>query len=174
MAQPRVALFVDGLNMRNRLRESGWPEFVDVAHLGQRLAGNRNLVICHYCVGRPELNQLGNKKYWSEIRYYTMLEKQSGMQVQYGYMVKRGQRWVEKRVDVLIASKMIEGACRNQYDVAILVTADGDLVPAVESVVALGKKVELLVFTKASAYSGNLVKVSSLHRSARKSHFVPL
>lgn len=49
----------------------------------------------------------------------------------------------EKGIDVIMAIDMVMGASRDEYDVATLVSADTDLVPAVEAILALGKRVEL-------------------------------
>ena len=48
----------------------------------------------------------------------------------------------EKGVDVHLAVQMLEHAFDNQYDTAILVSQDGDFVPAVEAVRRLHKRVE--------------------------------
>ncbi len=174
MSNSRVAVFIDGLNIRNRLRESGWPEFVDIQYLANRLTGNRKLVGCYLAVGSPNKRQLGQTRYWKELQYYQRIEKQPSVTVDYGYMVKRGSKWTEKKIDVFIATRMVAMACSNQIDAVILVTADGDLVPAVETVVSLGKKVETIVFTRSNAYVGNLIRVSTSQRNARPSHFIPL
>ena len=50
-------------------------------------------------------------------------------------------QYTEKRVDVSIAVDMVTMAYGGQYDVAYLLSADGDFVPAVEAVKKLGKKV---------------------------------
>jgi len=89
-------------------------------------------------------------------------------------MVDREGIWEEKMVDVLIASDMVYYAARNEYDTAILVTADNDLVPAIQRVKNLNHKVELVVFTKAKPKVSNLVKASTINRRARKSHFIPI
>lgn len=47
----------------------------------------------------------------------------------------------EKRVDVNLAVDMVARAMKNEFDVAYLVSADGDFVPAVEIVRETGKKV---------------------------------
>jgi uncharacterized LabA/DUF88 family protein len=49
----------------------------------------------------------------------------------------------EKGIDVLLAIDMVMGAFRDEYDTAVVVSADTDLVPAVEAVLALGKRVEV-------------------------------
>ncbi len=50
-------------------------------------------------------------------------------------------QYTEKRVDVSIAVDMVTMAHSGQYDVAYLLSADGDFVPAVEAVKKSGKKV---------------------------------
>ena len=52
-----------------------------------------------------------------------------------------GAVWVEKAVDVMIAVDMISMAHRDRYDVAYLLSADGDFTPAVDEVRGMGKKV---------------------------------
>lgn len=49
----------------------------------------------------------------------------------------------EKGIDVLLAIHMVMGARNNEYDVAVLVSADTDLIPALEAVRDLGKVVEV-------------------------------
>lgn len=49
--------------------------------------------------------------------------------------------FVEKAVDVHLASDLVKLAVANAYDAAYLLTADGDYTPAVETVRSLGKKV---------------------------------
>jgi hypothetical protein len=52
----------------------------------------------------------------------------------------------EKGIDVLIALAMVLGAARNEYDVAVLVSGDTDLIPAIDEVRACGKRVENAVW----------------------------
>lgn len=53
----------------------------------------------------------------------------------------------EKGIDVLIALHMVMGAMRNEYDVAVLMSGDTDLLPAVETVIELGKVCEVASWT---------------------------
>lgn len=47
----------------------------------------------------------------------------------------------EKEVDTLMVSEMIQLAAQDAFDIAVLFSGDSDLVPAAESLRALGKKV---------------------------------
>ena len=58
----------------------------------------------------------------------------------------------EKAVDVALAVDMVMMAQRDEYDVAYLLSADGDFTPAVTAVRGLGKK----VFAASPAYGAQL------------------
>jgi len=62
---------------------------------------------------------------------------------------EKSPKIVEKGVDVALASEMIYLAYQDAYDTAILVSADGDYVQAVEIVKRAGKHVENAFFEKA-------------------------
>jgi uncharacterized LabA/DUF88 family protein len=51
-----------------------------------------------------------------------------------------------KGEDILLACDMVKGAYTNQYDVCILITGDGDFVPAVNAVQDAGKPVIVASF----------------------------
>jgi uncharacterized LabA/DUF88 family protein len=54
--------------------------------------------------------------------------------------------WVEKAVDVQMAVSMVEGALSDSYDVAYVLSADGDFTPAVKLILEQGKKVFVASF----------------------------
>ena len=94
--------------------------------------------------------------------------------VRYGYMVHRKKEWQEKQVDVWLASEMITQASNNAYDIAILVTADTDLVPAVDHArMHHDKGVELVVFPKSIVNVTQLVRAANSTTTARRSWFRP-
>ena len=78
---------------------------------------------------------------------------------------------MEKQTDVWIASEMVSGAARDEYDIAILLTADSDLVPSVEFVRMFNKGVELVVFPKRNPAISHLVRVANSTTTARSSFF---
>lgn len=174
----RVAVFIDGLNVMFRLRESGWEEFFDICHLASRLAKNRDLVGVHYFRPRPSRPPIRTQQqYWDEMSYLAKVEQDlqtnHGRLIRYGYMRRRGRVWSEKQTDVWVAADMLNGAFKNEYDVAILLTADSDLVPAVEMVNLWGKSVELVTFPKSNPAIGDLLRVVNTSTTARRSWFRP-
>lgn len=61
----------------------------------------------------------------------------------------------EKGIDVLIALDIAEGAANDEYDVAILMSADSDLAPALERAMRHGKRVEVAGW-KSSTFESRL------------------
>jgi len=57
------------------------------------------------------------------------------------------ERYREKGTDVKLAVDLIVGAIDNQYDTAIVVSSDTDLIPAIDWVRSRGKKVEYVGFS---------------------------
>jgi uncharacterized LabA/DUF88 family protein len=172
----RVGLFIDGLNVRHRLRECKWEEMYDVGHLARSLAGPRDLVCVEFCHPPPVREQLGADRYAVERAYHEAVAKDPGVLVPPGgYMAKREKRgvsfWLEKQTDVLLASGMLYAAATKRIDVAILATADADLVPAMRRCLDLGVKVELLRFRGAVPKIYELDRTASACLRARPAHF---
>lgn len=65
--------------------------------------------------------------------------------------------WVEKAVDVMIATDMVAMAYDDQYDNAYLISADGDFTPAVKKVRDTGRK----VFVASPMHGAQLAKVAN-------------
>jgi len=58
-----------------------------------------------------------------------------------------------KGEDIYLACDMVRGAYTNQYDVAVLISGDGDFVPAVNAVQEAGKPVIVASFHSSLSYS---------------------
>jgi len=57
------------------------------------------------------------------------------------------EKYREKGIDVKLATDLIVGAVDNQYDTALIVSSDTDLIPAIDWVRSRGKKVEYVGFS---------------------------
>lgn len=62
----------------------------------------------------------------------------------------------EKGIDVLLAVDLVRGALNDEYDVAVLVSADSDLVPAAEAVLDSGKWLEFAAWIPDTGYAPHL------------------
>lgn len=86
---------------------------------------------------------------------------------------QRVEYWVEKQTDVLLASDLVYMAAKKMMDVAVVASADADIVPAIRRCTELGVPVELLRFRCAKPRLYELEKVSTVLRRARPVYFRP-
>jgi hypothetical protein len=97
-----VAVFIDGLNVRFRLKECGWQELYDVGHLAESLCGRRKLVGIFFYHPPPNREQLGASRYGVERAYLERIRKDIGVVIPRGsYMAKRAQTRQGLTCDVL-------------------------------------------------------------------------
>lgn len=57
------------------------------------------------------------------------------------------EKYREKGIDVKLATDLIVGAIDDQYDIAVIVSSDTDLIPAIDWVRSRGKRVEYVGFS---------------------------
>lgn len=145
-ASERVALYIDGSNFYQRLREAGVLQKgvrFDYSALVTHLLRGRTLVSKRYYVGAVRnVDQTPKSQALVEGQ-----QKFLGKLEAEGFVIKRGRivydhKVREKGVDVKIAIDLIVGAVDDLYDTAVIVSSDTDLVPAIKYVKFKGKKVE--------------------------------
>lgn len=84
-----------------------------------------------------------------------------------GRIHEKSRVFVEKAIDVHLAVDMVQMAIRDRYDVAYLLSADGDYTPAVAAVRESGKK----VFSATPASCAKLAAAVDLHIPLRRGWF---
>jgi len=95
-----------------------------------------------------------------QVRLFNHLgSKSEGFNVQRGYLMKNDGVFHEKGVDVKIAVDILVGAYEDLYDDAILISSDTDLIPVIQKVKQLGKRVEYIGFSHKPSYG--LIKNAS-------------
>lgn len=102
-------------------------------------------VSCH--LGRIE-NQPAERTAKKLTRWLNALERRTDLDLPaqaiselYQITEVASVRYTEKAVDVMIAADMVSMAHQDKYDVAYLLSADGDFTPAVKEVRKAGRKV---------------------------------
>ncbi len=85
-------------------------------------------------------------------KWYKNLRERSGYQIQTSFDKTISHNVFEKKVDVRIAIDMISLAYENKYDIAALVSGDGDFLPVIKKLKELGKVVEVWAFKYSLAY----------------------
>jgi uncharacterized LabA/DUF88 family protein len=140
----RVAVYIDGFNLYHGRIGKGWGRFRWLDH--RKLAEHfmrppETLVAVKYFTAlvthdRPALNR--------QTHYLEALRAQGGITIHLGSFEQRKvkcaecQKWYkrsqEKRTDVNIATHLVADAHDELFDAIYLMSADADLVPAVEHI----------------------------------------
>jgi uncharacterized LabA/DUF88 family protein len=154
----RAAVYIDGSNFYYKLKDS---EVKNITYFGYGaladwLAQKRKIVAKRYYVGvvrAKEDDKKAKQMQESQVRLFNHLQsRKEGYNVQRGYLMKSDGVYHEKGVDVKIAVDLLVGAYEDIYDVAILISSDTDLIPAIKKVKQLGKEVEYVGFSHKPSY----------------------
>lgn len=152
--QKRVAVYIDGSNFYFKMKDLGWRSN-DLSKFNYRgfsewLARGRALCSCRYYIGLVRTS-VGNEK-GQELRkiqqrlFVYLKSSEQNFIINTGYLMKSGGSYHEKGVDVKLAVDLLVGAYDNLYDVAVVLSSDTDLIPAIKKVKHLGKEVEYIGF----------------------------
>lgn len=147
-----MAVFIDGRNVFYRLQKLGWPTQYDVRAFADAISTHFDLASVHYYNATPLLRYTPEPYYGRQLRYYDHTRSQKAVTVKLGYLNDKGAKPQEKLVDVMLALDLALGAERDLYDIAALVSADGDFAAAVDEAKAAGKEVINYVFAIARSF----------------------
>jgi uncharacterized LabA/DUF88 family protein len=106
-----------------------------------------------YCVGEIKPKKSDDPSadlYAGQQKLFYYLQQQKVV-VKKGFMLKTQGVYHEKGVDVRIATDIVRGALKNEYNTCYLISSDSDLLPAIETAISAGKKVIYV------AFEGNIV-----------------
>ncbi len=156
-AARRVAIFIDGSNLYHSLEENCGRYDLNFRAFSQKLLRGRTMFRTYYynVLQDPERNPQG---YQDQQKFLTALHNTPYLEVRLGGSKMRGATTVQKGVDIMIATDLLRFAWDDLYDVAVLVSGDGDFSYAVQAVKDMGKHVEIAAFP--SNLSSELVSAS--------------
>ena len=140
----RVCVFIDGSNFYHGLKEDCGRTNIDFVAFVNWLVGSR-----HYTAVARGSAITDIEKAKGQQRFLAGLGKLRYFDVRLGRLEPRGGTFVEKGVDVAIAIDMLSLAVTGVYDVAVLVSSDGDFEKAVRAVQETGRHVEVACFKRA-------------------------
>lgn len=164
----RVVAYVDGFNLYFGLRSKGWKRYywLNIQALVQNLLKpSQALVSTKYftarIVGPPDKQE-------RQSTYIEALGTLSEFEIFYGkYQLNPRQCSQcgfqdevpnEKMTDVNIAVELLKDAYQDEFDVALLISADSDLVPPVKTVRQLFPNKRVVVASPPGRYSLGLVE----------------
>lgn len=129
----RLAIYVDGANIDIASKAAGIG--IDYARFRAFLGGTRQIAIANYYNSKSTSD--------GERAFYKHVES-AGFKLTLGPYKRENQP--QKEIDVQIAVDMMSATFANLFDVALLVSGDGDFAPAVRKMLSMGKLVEVASF----------------------------
>jgi uncharacterized LabA/DUF88 family protein len=171
MARQQVAAFIDGYNTYYGLRQKGFKRYYWLDYRSLMLTfvrTHQSLVSVKYFTSRvasPAASRARQSTYLDALAAHGGIEIIEGAYRQRPMRCSKcGHEWkrpTEKMTDVHVATQLVAGAFKNEYDLALLLCADADLVPAVRLVRAEGKRV--FVISPRGRTSAELVREGDAH-----------
>lgn len=156
----RVAIFIDGNNfyfglkkLYNELRN---PMDFDFEMFCNFLANKREIIEILYYNAALDISE-DPEKYKSQQKFFNKIQKIPKFRLILCKLFKRKIKgtdkyyYVLKEDDIHMAVDLVKGAFKNNYDVAILVSGDGDFVPAVKVAQEESKIIENIYFKKSAS-----------------------
>lgn len=135
----KVVFIIDGYNIYFALRRCGLDDYKWLDYeklLGKFVKPDQELSKIIYCTTICPDPEKGER----HRIYIQALERTGMVKTVYGTYKEREtecpicrrtyKKWTEKKTDVNIAVQLFDGAISDQFDIAILVTGDSDLTPA--------------------------------------------
>jgi uncharacterized LabA/DUF88 family protein len=166
--QARLEIFVDGTNFEIEARSFTQGRSLDIPHLARRLAKQLDpqspghlLVKMRYCTS-PAPWMRGaefEKGFFDALRQSKSVDLLLGRHERRGADSRGRPRYEEKETDTNVAIQIVAGAYEDRYDVALVISGDTDMVPAMKMARARGKRVVWGHFA-CQAGVGDLRKVS--------------
>lgn len=154
----RVIIFIDGSNLYHILKNSfsgKKPNDFNFEQFVEYLAKGRKLVRTYY-YNAPLDREKDEDSYTKQQKFFNKIQRIPNFTFILCRMLKRkvdGKTIYEvKEDDIHLAVDMVKLAFNDAYDTAILVSSDGDFVPAIQAVKEKGKNVENIGFENKFSY----------------------
>ncbi|MDR1671353.1 MAG: NYN domain-containing protein [Alistipes sp.] len=163
----RVIVYVDGFNFYYGLKKTKWKKYywIDIVNLFERfIRPDQELVAVKYFSARP--SDIGKSK--RQDAFFQANKKNPKFKLFLGKYLKKTiecykchniiQTYEEKESDVRFATQIVSDAYRNDCDIAIIVSADSDMIPAIE--LAIEACVKVFIYFPPNQFSNHLSAMS--------------
>ncbi len=159
----KVMIYIDGSNVYHSLRTLDRRTELDFQRFSLELAGDRQLVRTYYYNAVVDETK-EPETYGKQQQFFGMLKGVPYFELRLAKVVYPS-KWpiaqaYEKGVDVHLAIDMVTHAARDNYDVAVLVSADNDFAKAMQAVKDFGKNIEVALFGTSLETSQQLREVA--------------
>lgn len=173
----RVIAYVDGYNLYYGIREESWQRYLwlDLPALAKSLLReSQDLLLTKYFTTRISSPEPKRKR---QSDYLEALQTHCGDSLKMFFGHYQSDPWKcercnqivqvphEKKTDVNIAVEMMTDAFRDEFDTALLISADSDLVPAVLAIRRLFSDKRIVVAFPPARQSMELANAADVHIS---------
>ena len=156
----KVSVFIDGNNFYFGLKKIYRDDFKAMDFNFEKfcdfVAKEREIVNIFYYNAPLDITQ-DLEKYKNQQRFFNKISRIQKLKLILCKLLRRKIKgtdkyyYVLKEDDIHMAVDLVKRAFKDFYDVAVLVSGDGDFVPAVKAVQEEGKKVENVYFKKSAS-----------------------
>lgn len=157
----RIILFVDGNNFYYGLKsiygENKKLSNFNFVELGEKLSNNEKLVKVFYYNAPLHISE-NQAKYWKQQKFFNKLKKEEKIELRLSRLQKRKIKgtdkfyYVVKGDDIHLAAEMVKEAYEDNFDIGILVSGDGDFVPAIKIIQNKNKEVHNAYFKQSMSW----------------------
>lgn len=169
MSKQRVIIYVDGFNFYYGLRKNrSWRRYywLDMVRFFEKfMKPDQELICVKYFSSRPD----NNDKALRQNAFFQANKENPKFQLILGKYLRKNivcyncgymiQTYEEKESDVRIATQIVNDANNHNCDVAIVVSADSDMIPAIELALVAGTRV--FVYFPPFHHSNSLSNIST-------------
>lgn len=169
MTKQRVIVYVDGFNFYYGLKaDSKWKKYywLDIVGFFERfMRNNQELVCVKYFSARPDDDEKNTRQY----AFFQANKENPKFQLILGKYLKKEitcyrcgnviHTHEEKETDSRIVAQIIFDSYEKNCDIAIIVSADSDMIPAIEIAKSIGQKV--FIYFPPNHYSSNLSSIAN-------------
>jgi uncharacterized LabA/DUF88 family protein len=156
----RLITVIDGTNLKGAIDSRGLTTHVNYRQFAIEIAkgipkgelpGRWALQRVVYATASP-IQSHDQARYERWRKFAAMLVRQERVELKLGRLEGAAGRVYEKGVDILVAIELLAGAFKNQYDLAIVVSGDGDFADVAREVREAGKIIFNAFFETAKSY----------------------
>lgn len=132
--QMRTNVYIDGFNLFYGALKGSTHKWLDVRRLSETLFPNDQIKDIYYFTSRLRTVGGNGGRRQRQDFYLRAIETLPGVKIVYGTHRPRGNSWEEKKTDVNLATTMVFDAFMGEYEQAIVITNDSDIVNPIQRV----------------------------------------
>jgi len=138
----KVWIFIDASYLYKCMQSMFGSAKVDFDGFSRKLVGDERTYIRTNYYTAVVNQQHSKEKYREQQRFLNFMNTVPFYNVKLGRLMQVGNTCIEKGVDIQLATDLVALGYGDRFDTCIIVSGDGDFVPAIKAIQDLGKHAE--------------------------------